>query len=75
MNSGGHAPEQTRRHEAWRCRLVAEAQGVSKSTVRNLWRRHNLKSHRVKSFKLSRDPKFLAKMTDVIGLYQGSPDL
>jgi hypothetical protein len=59
----------------WSCRLVAEAQEGSKSTVRNLWRRHNLKSRRVKTFKLSRDPKFLTKMTDVIGLYQVSPDL
>jgi hypothetical protein len=54
---------------------MAEAQGVSKSTIRNLWRSHNLKPHRVKSCKLSRDPTFLAKMTDVIGLYQVSPDL
>jgi len=54
---------------------MAEAQGVSKSTIRNLWRSHNLKPHRVKSCKLSRDPTFLAKMTDVIGLFQVSPDL
>ena len=56
---------------------MAEAQGVSKSTIinSNLWRSHNLTPHRVKSFKLSRDPTFLAKMIDVIGLYQVSPDL
>jgi transposase/transcriptional regulator with XRE-family HTH domain len=57
----------------WSCRLMAEAQGVSKSTISNLWRSHNLKPHRVKSFKLSRDPKFLEKMTDVIGLYLNPP--
>lgn len=56
---------------------MAEAQGVSKSTIinSNLWRSHNLTPHRVKSFKLSRDPTFLAKMTDAIGCYQVSPDL
>jgi hypothetical protein len=49
------------------------AQGVSKSTISNIWRSHNLKPHRVKSFKLSRDPKFLEKMTDVVGLYLNPP--
>ena len=34
---------------------MAEAQGVSKSTISNIWRSHHLKPHRVKSFKLSRD--------------------
>ena len=57
----------------WSCRLMAESQGVSKSTVNNIWRRHNLKPHRVKSFKLSRDPRFLEKLTDVIGLYLNPP--
>jgi transcriptional regulator with XRE-family HTH domain len=57
----------------WSCRLMAEAQGVSKSTISNLWRSHNLKPHRGKSFKLSRDPKFLEKMTDVVGLYLNPP--
>ena len=46
---------------------MAEAHGVSKSTIGNLWRSHNLKLHRVKSFKLSRDPAFLVKLTDIIG--------
>jgi transposase len=57
----------------WSCRLLAAAQGVSKSTISNVWRSHNLKPHRVKSFKLSRDPQFLEKMTDVIGLYLNPP--
>jgi hypothetical protein len=48
---------------------MAERQGMSKSTISNIWRSHNLKPHRVKTFKLSRDPKFLEKLTDVIGLY------
>jgi transposase len=58
----------------WSCRTMAAAQGVSKSTVNNIWQAHNLKPHRVKTFKLSRDPKFLDKMTDVIGLYLNPPE-
>ena len=57
----------------WSCRLMAKHQGVSKSTVSNIWRSHNLKPHRVKTFKLSRDPKFLEKLTDVVGLYLNPP--
>ena len=57
----------------WSCRLMARHQGVSKSTVSNIWRSHNLKPHRVKTFKLSRDPKFLEKLTDVVGLYLNPP--
>ncbi len=52
---------------------MAKSQGVSKSTVSNIWRSHNLKPHRVKTFKLSRDPKFLEKLTDVVGLYLNPP--
>src|SRR6266536_40328 len=57
----------------WSCRLLAESQEVSKSTISNIWRSHNLKPHRVKSFKLSRDPQFLEKLTDVVGLYLNPP--
>ena len=52
---------------------MAQSQGVSKSTVNNIWRAHNLQPHRTKTFKLSRDPKFLEKMTDVVGLYLNPP--
>src|SRR5713101_1440865 len=58
----------------WSCRRMAESQGLSKSTVSNLWRSHNLKPHQVKTFKLSRDPKFLEKLTDVVGLYLNPPE-
>jgi transposase len=57
----------------WSCRTLAQSQGVSKSTVNNIWRAHNLQPHRTKTFKLSRDPKFLEKMTDVVGLYLNPP--
>jgi transposase len=57
----------------WSCRLMAAAQGISKSTVNNIWQSHNLKPHRVKKFKLSRDARFLEKLTDVVGLYLNPP--
>ena len=58
----------------WSCRLMAANQGISKSTVSTLWKSHNIKPHRTKTFKLSRDPKFLEKLTDVVGLYLNPPD-
>ena len=57
----------------WSCRQMARSQGVSRSTISNIWRSHNLKPHRVKHFKLSRDPMFLEKLTDVVGLYLNPP--
>ena len=58
----------------WSCRLMAKSQGMSKSTINNIWRSHNLKPHRVKTFKLSRDAKFLEKLIDVVGLYLNPPE-
>ena len=57
----------------WSCRLMAQHLGVSKSTISNIWRSHNLKPHLSKTFKLSRDPRFLEKLTDVVGLYLNPP--
>jgi len=58
----------------WSCRTLAADQGVSKSTVNNILRSHNLKPHLTRTFKLSRDPQFLEKLTDVVGLYLNPPD-
>jgi transposase len=57
----------------WSCRTMAKAQGVSKNTVNRLWQLHNLKPHLSRTFKLSRDPKFVEKLTDVVGLYLNPP--
>ena len=57
----------------WSCRTMAQAQGVSKNTVNRLWQLHNLKPHLSQTFKLSRDPKFVEKLTDVVGLYLNPP--
>jgi transposase len=58
----------------WSCRTMAKSQGLGKSTVSDIWRGHNLKPHRAETFKLSRDPKFLEKLTDVVGLYLNPPE-
>lgn len=58
----------------WSCRTLAKAQGVSKNTVNRLWQLHNLNPHRQKTFKLSRDPQFLEKLTAVVGLYLNPPE-
>ena len=52
----------------WSSRTMAAASGVSASSVRRIWRAHRLKPHRVRTFKLSRDPKFAEKVQDVVGL-------
>jgi transposase len=57
----------------WSCRTLAKAQGISKATVNRIWQSHQLKPHRTKGFKLSRDPRFLEKLTDVVGLYLNPP--
>jgi hypothetical protein len=57
----------------WSTRTFAVAQGISKSTIHRLWQDHQLKPHLAKSFKLSRDPKFLEKLTDVVGVYLTPP--
>jgi transposase len=52
---------------------MAKAHGVSKDTVNRIWQAHQIKPHRTGAFKLSRDPQFLAKLTDVVGLYLNPP--
>jgi transposase len=58
----------------WSCRTMAEAQGVSPATVARIWDAHGLAPHRTRAFKLSRDPRFSEKLTDVVGLYLDPPD-
>jgi transposase len=58
----------------WSCRSMAKEHGVSKATINRIWQSHQIKPHRTKGFKLSRDPQFLQKLTDVVGLYLNPPD-
>ena len=58
----------------WSCRSMATKVGVSSATVQRVWSEHRLYPHRVRTFKLSKDPKFVEKLTDVVGLYLNPPD-
>jgi len=57
----------------WSCREMADATGISKSTVQRVWSAFGLKPHRQESFKLSTDPLFVEKVRDVVGLYLNPP--
>ena len=58
----------------WSCRSMARAHGVSPATVQRIWDAHGLKPHRVRAFKLSNDPDFSEKLSDVVGLYLNPPE-
>lgn len=58
----------------WSTRTLAEKVGVSHATIARVWDAHGLQPHRTKTFKLSRDKRFVEKLTDVIGLYMNPPD-
>ena len=53
----------------WVAAMMAKATGISVSSVQRIWRAHGLRPHRVRQFKLSNDPDFVAKLRDVVGLY------
>src|SRR5437660_3259966 len=57
----------------WTATMMAKAVGVSASSVQRIWRAHGLQPHRVRQFKLSKDPKFIDKLRDVVGLYVDPP--
>jgi hypothetical protein len=57
----------------WTAALMAKAVGISASSVHRIWRAHGLQPHRVRQFKLSKDPKFIDKLRDVVGLYVDPP--
>jgi transposase len=58
----------------WSTRTMARAQKISAATVQRIWQTHGLRPHRVKTFKLSRDPDFVSKLRDVVGLYVNPPE-
>lgn len=58
----------------WSTRTMAKAQGISEATIRRIWKKHNLKPHLTKTFKLSNDKHFVEKLHDVVGLYLNPPD-
>ena len=58
----------------WSVRSMAKAVGISRSSVQRIWAEAELKPHLIRSFKVSNDPKFEEKVTDVVGLYMNPPD-
>jgi transposase len=58
----------------WSTRTMAEQLGVSAASVSRHWRAHGLKPHLVRGFKVSRDPKFVEKLEDIVGLYLSPPE-
>ncbi|MGH7068650.1 MAG: IS630 family transposase [Acetobacteraceae bacterium] len=57
----------------WSNRTMAKAQGVDASTVCRIWQQHGLQPHRQETFKLSRDPQFVPKLLDAVGVYLNPP--
>jgi transposase len=57
----------------WTGRMLAKAAGVSLRSVQRILEAHQLAPHRIRTFKLSNDPKFAAKLRDVVGLYVDPP--
>ena len=58
----------------WSTRSMAQTCGLSRSTVHRIWRAFALQPHRTETFKLSRDPLFIEKVRDIVGLYLHPPD-
>jgi transposase len=58
----------------WSTRTMAAELGVSAASVSRHWRAKGLKPHLVRSFKISRDPKFVEKLEDIVGLYLSPPE-
>jgi transposase len=58
----------------WSGSAMAQAAGISVSSVQRIWRAHGLQPHRVRQFKLSNDPQFAAKLHEIVGLYVDPPD-
>lgn len=58
----------------WSLRLMARYSGVSVHQVRQVWKAADLRPHRIKTFKISKDPHFAEKVTDIVGLYLNPPD-
>jgi len=58
----------------WSTRSLAQATGLSQSSISRIWRAFSLQPHRSQAFQLSRDPLFIDKVRDIVGLYLNPPD-
>jgi transposase len=62
----GEPPSETTH---WTGRVIAKLACVSLTSIQRIWRAHGLAPQRLRTFKLSNDPKFTAKVRDIVGLY------
>ena len=58
----------------WSTRLMAKEMGLSQNAIVRIWRAFGLQPHRVEAFKFSKDPQFVEKVRDIVGLYLNPPD-
>jgi len=58
----------------WSTRLMAQQMGLSQNAIVRIWRAFGLQPHRLESFKFSKDPQFVEKVRDIVGLYLNPPD-
>jgi len=58
----------------WSTRKMAEATGLNQTAISRIWRAFGLQPHRVEHWKLSKDPLFVEKVRDIVGLYLDPPE-
>lgn len=58
----------------WSTRSMAQATGLNQTAISRIWRAFALQPHRSESFKLSKDPLFIDKVRDIVGLYLNPPE-
>jgi transposase len=58
----------------WSTRSMARQVGLTQSAVLRIWRAFGLQPHRQETWKLSKDPQFIAKVRDIVGLYLNPPE-
>jgi transposase len=58
----------------WSVRRLARETGLAPSTVGRIWKTHRLQPHRSRTFKYSNDPRLVAKLVDIVGLYLNPPE-
>ncbi len=58
----------------WSTRSMAKATGIKRDSIHRIWKAFGLKPHLTKTFKLSKDPQFIEKVRDIVGLYLNPPE-
>jgi transposase len=58
----------------WSTRGMAEAMDLSQNSIVRIWHAFGLQPHRLENFKFSKDPQFVEKVRDIVGLYLNPPD-